>query len=104
MYSRRRLKGHVPQGLALDWALELGEAGVGDAPHIFSQHERGEDFSSTLTTLEGRPGLVKLAVEDSGFSELKRGHFWWLEDPEHRSFLPRSKDGRWQWYRSLFRP
>ena len=48
--------------------------------------------------------ILKLAVEVNSFAELKKGHDWWLQDPDRRAFLPRSKDGRWQWYRALYGP
>jgi shikimate 5-dehydrogenase len=58
-----------------------------------------------LARLSARPEpLVKMAVEVKDFTELQLGHQWWLENPAARVFLPRSKDGRWRWYRSLFGP
>jgi len=85
-----------------DWALELGEP-----PHeaqIISLHERDEDFPGTLARISNHKGHLKLAVEVKDFTELRAGHEWWKQNPEGRSFLPRSHDGRWRWYRSLFGP
>lgn len=50
---------------------------------------------------EGK-GLLKWAPYVSHWEELLRGHRWWKEDPKHRTFFPRSLEGRWQWYRELF--
>ncbi|MGZ3723934.1 MAG: shikimate kinase, partial [Bdellovibrionales bacterium] len=102
LFSRRQPQGEVPHGVALDWPLELGEPPPGTA--IVSLHERQEDFTSTLQRLTGYEGQLKLAVEVKDFTELKAGHEWYLQSPEQRSFLPRSQDGRWSWYRSLFGP
>jgi len=33
--------------------------------------------------------------------ELWQGHLWRAEAPDSRSFLPRSGDGRWSWYRQI---
>jgi shikimate 5-dehydrogenase len=46
--------------------------------------------------------IAKLSVPIRNFTELEAGHRWWRESPEERAFLPRSMDGRWQWYRCLF--
>lgn len=50
---------------------------------------------------EGK-SLLKWAPFVTHWEELIKGHRWWKEDPERRSFLPRSLEGRWQWYRELF--
>jgi shikimate 5-dehydrogenase/shikimate kinase len=93
LFSCRR-EGRAAHG-AYDWPLEMGSPR--GQPAILSLHEG--DWSK----LQGS-ALLKLAVEIENFIELERGHRWWLEDPQHRAFLPRSRDGRWQWYRSLFGP
>lgn len=93
----------------MDWALEMGppprEAG------IVALHERSGSLEAAITGLNlavqparqnGGQVIAKLAVQIQSFSELEVGHRWWQEDPEHRAFLPRSLDGRWQWYRALF--
>lgn len=86
-----------------DWALELGEPR--QAPSILSLHQRLPDFAGTLETLNPHRGsILKLAVEVHSFAELRLGHQWWLQDPLRRAFLPRSKNGRWRWYRSMFGP
>ncbi len=43
----------------------------------------------------------KLSPRIENFSDLWSGHLWQQEDPTKRSFLPRSEDGRWGWYREL---
>ncbi len=88
---------------AVDWPLEFGEPPF--PPEILSLHQRDEDFQATLAKVSRYfQSVIKLAVEVRGFEELLAGHRWWLEKPEKRAFLPRSEDGRWQWYRQLFGP
>jgi shikimate 5-dehydrogenase/shikimate kinase len=100
--SSVRKAGKIPAG-AVDWALELGTPpGYVD---ILSRHEREGSLQTTLKNFgTQKAGVLKLAIEIQNFTELEMGHDWWLKDPEKRAFLPRSADGRWRWYRSLFGP
>lgn len=86
-----------------DWPLELGLCSIG-VPRILSLHRKEEGLDNQLETLEvlGKKSHLKLAIEIDTWQELERCHDWWREDPVNRSFLPRSRDGRWMWYRSLF--
>jgi shikimate kinase len=100
----RRLRGEGPElPFKTDWALELGRPKK--PPYILSLHERADDLNQTLKSFAKESGeILKLAVNINTFDELIAGHKWWSEDPSHRAFLPRSNDGRWRWYRSLFGP
>ncbi|MCM2280698.1 MAG: shikimate synthase [Bdellovibrionaceae bacterium] len=97
----------VRSGAKWDWALELGTprsvASTLGIPTIVSLHERrsGENFAQALQRLteEGSTAHLKAALETSDWIELAQGHRWMLENPSGRSFLPRSSDGRWSWYR-----
>ena len=102
LYSRRTPEGIAPPGLGVDWALELGNPSL--EPQVTSLHESDEFFESALGHLARHKGILKMAEEVASFAELEQGHIWWLKDPSHRAFLPRSPDGRWRWYRSLFGP
>jgi shikimate 5-dehydrogenase/shikimate kinase len=95
-------------GALFDWPAELGpNAPLNLKPSIFSLHERTslETVSAAGRRLEQLKGQasshLKLAVEVHDFHELIEGHHWAQEDPANRSFLPRSPDGRWSWYRLL---
>ncbi|MBX3020998.1 MAG: hypothetical protein KF799_04920 [Bdellovibrionales bacterium] len=93
----------MPEAYKCDWPLEKGAPPR--RPFILSLHARDQEWSRCLEELTSHPAeIYKLAVEIRDFHELELGHKWWLEDPEHRAFLPRSVDGRWRWYRSLFGP
>lgn len=105
LYSIRKEapKESLPQQLMVDWAVELGVA----PPYarIVSLHERWPKLSDTLREFSNqKTAYLKAAPEVHSFSELLEGHQWWKKDPIRRSFLPRSSDGRWQWYRQLFGP
>ncbi len=87
----------APPGALVDWALEVGSPPPG--ADIVSLHAGGvAEGAARLTEHEGTAHL-KLAVEVGDFAELAAGHRWRMDDPEGRSFLPRSRDGRWSWYR-----
>lgn len=99
IYSRRVTKGQSPKGIMVDWPLELGPASM--TPQIFSLHEKTQSLKQALDKLRG-PAVLKAALSVDDFEELREGHEWWLEAPRQRAFLPRSVNGRWRWYRSLF--
>ncbi|MBI4211656.1 MAG: hypothetical protein HY540_03375 [Deltaproteobacteria bacterium] len=76
------------------------------ADSVCDLHDRlpGESLSEAISRLDqNNPDgkHLKLAVEIHSFHELLEGDAWMMADPEHRSFLPRSHDGRFQWYRLL---
>lgn len=90
-----------------DWAMELGKPD--DEFDVVSSHERGgngaEDLQETIKRLENATGantIRKLAVMIESLDELLLGHKWWKKDPDKNVFLPRSSDGRWQWYRAFY--
>ncbi len=93
-------------GLRQDWALELGSPQ--QKYYSISLHERAErslpEVIRDIEQWQPQAEILKLAVHVENFSELLLGHAWWLKDPARRSFLPRSSDGRWRWYRSLYGP
>lgn len=101
-----RLENHfqmpIVEGAKVDWALELREPKV-DHIDIFSLHYLKDSWPQELRRLEqiGKNKHLKLSPEVNNWAELKYAHEWWSEDPQNRSFLPRSKDGRWLWYRLL---
>jgi len=100
----------LPGKVVIDWALELGPPPPETS--IVSIHERAESLDAAIQAVTaaalsasaaaGSKVIAKLAVNVRDFNELEQGHQWWLESPESRAFLPRSHDGRWRWYRSLF--
>lgn len=91
-----------------DWPAEWPLA-PGLCPPVMSLHHREchESVMDAGRNLEkasrGLAPHLKLAVEVQSFGELWEGHLWAQEDPQHRTFLPRSSDGRWSWYRLLMK-
>lgn len=86
--------------VAFDWALELG------APpketKILSLHDVSErDLEIQLDNFnryEKEVTYLKLAPVVKKFSTLKTLHNWSYQSSK-RSFLPRSQDNKWKWYR-----
>lgn len=88
----------------IDWDLGLSELPLFlqeyGARLILSYHGPGtEKFFSWTYQYEQLGAHFKWAPEVATFSDLKIGHDWQGDRAETRSFLPRSPDGRWQWYR-----
>jgi shikimate 5-dehydrogenase len=88
----------------IDWALELGEpteilTQIPKEKIILSSHEK--ETLETLRTYESQVAHCKWAPEVETFEELLQGHRWQKSSPNKRSYLPRSVDGRWYWYRCL---
>jgi shikimate kinase len=100
-----------PQGNQIhyyDWALELGPI-----PQpvrflkqrlIISLHDfqEGEGLEGAMVRLqeEATKGVhLKFAPMIESFEELMAGYVWQQSDPQNHSFLPRSKNGRWKWFR-----
>lgn len=97
---------HLPlEEFFFDWPAEKGPCPHHLKPDIFSLHEKKGSLQDSLLRFEDQAperSHLKLAVEVDTWQELLEGHNWWREDPSNRSFLPRSQDGKWQWYRILF--
>ncbi|MGZ3768187.1 MAG: shikimate kinase [Bdellovibrio sp.] len=87
----------------VDWAYELGAPSaellslLPKEKIILSCHEISK-FHDWIQ-FEKFVGHMKFAPEIPSFADLKKGHSWQNEKPESRSFLPRSKNGDWEWYR-----
>ena len=86
------------------WDLSLGLPPKG--VNILSWHKRGKkELKSILEEFSGYKNYhLKLAIEIFSLRELKTAYDWWREEPKKRSFLPRSKEGRWLWFRQAFGP
>ncbi len=67
--------------------------------HSLTLGESLTELLQDLETFEISGYHIKLALEIESFTEVLQGHEWALQKPLQRSFLPRSRDGRWTWYR-----
>lgn len=92
----------IKNKLHWSWDLSLGKPPRG--AHILSLHQRGQNnLKKVLKDLSVYKNYsLKLAVEIFTLQELWDGLVWQREDPRRRSFLPRSPDGRWRWFRNAF--
>ncbi len=67
---------------------------------IVSSHlDRIELGIAALKPFENNHQKLSPVVEN--YEELWIGHHWQQEHPQNRSFLPRSQNGKWLWYRQL---
>ncbi|XGC80513.1 shikimate kinase [Bdellovibrio bacteriovorus] len=94
----------LQQAKWIDWAWELGPPEellklIPAEKLILSLHD-GSKFSD-WNQYERKVGHLKYAPEIDSYSELWSSHQWQKENPKKRSFLPRSEEGRWEWYRLL---
>ena len=65
---------------------------------IFSSHQ--DNMLAGINELSGQTSAhLKLSPLVLHWEELWQGHQWQQMDPQNRSFLPRSIEGRWKWYR-----
>lgn len=88
---------------ATDWAIELGPSPLQHNTFL-SLHERFENESieeAAERLLQAPAEHYKFAPPVHDFVELWAGHRFFAADTNKRSFLPRSADGRWSWYRQL---
>lgn len=88
----------------IDWDLSLV-----DAPAIlkgrcfYSYHSEETSFTEDLKKMKAFKEPIKWSPIITRFEFLEQGHDWVLQNPEQRSFLPRSPEGRWHWYRCLMK-
>ena len=84
------------------WDLKLG-APPKEAT-VLSLHERGgRPLKKILREFSRyKKHHLKLAVKIVTLRELWEGLQWQRKDPLRRSFLPRSQNGRWRWFRNGF--
>lgn len=70
-----------------------------EARWIFSSH--AESWSQALQGIQKAPAEMHLKISPviQTWQELTEGFQWQQVDPQRRSFLPRSKEGRWTWFR-----
>lgn len=109
-FSEFLKKTKMSQDVLVDWALELGDLKQLQSirSNILSLHEYlpGENLSSFLKRLESfsKNGLqLKASPMIESFSDLEVLWSWQQQDPANRSVLPRSKNGRWIWFRQIMK-
>lgn len=110
LYSFRHLKCDVELSQALkckyvDWDSSLGQSPtiLHNKEMVLSFHTQEESFEFDLKRLNLNGVSIKWSPLIHSFSDLELGHDWMMKAPSQRFFLPRSNDGRWQWYRLLMK-
>lgn len=107
-WSEYLVRPEVQEALAsafwVDWAAELGSPEellkhMTSDKLILSLHE--ERSLHVWESFEKYAAHLKYAPLTETFSSLLKGHLWQAVAPEKRSFLPRSPQGRWEWYRLM---
>lgn len=95
----------------VDWALELGAPPaeflrIPSQRHVISFHGKDATQLQDWSQWQKRNSGVHLkwAPELETWSELSDGQQWQLDAPGERSFLPRSRSGRWAWFRQWMLP
>ena len=98
--SKKFLK--VPNKTHWSWDISLGAPPKGVS--IVSLHKRGKVKLKTLLKdlSKYKNYHLKLAIEIFNLKELEIAYYWQKEDSKNRSFLPRSTEGRWLWFRQVF--
>lgn len=93
LISYRRHGSKIREGYRSDWAFELGEPL--SPVDIISFHGSNLNIVRALDFKEH----IKFSPLVLSFGQLKEFLDWQKDDPEKRSFLPRSENGRWAWVR-----
>lgn len=88
------------------WCWDLGLGPPKKDITVLSLHDRkGKDLKSLIKDFSKYKGVhLKLAPIIYNLQELWEGFCWQKEDWRNRSFLPRSLNGQWKWYRLAFGP
>ena len=89
-----------------NWSWDLSLGSPPEGVNILTLHDRNKkELKTVLKELSSYKNYhLKLAVEIFNLKELKTAYDWQCEDPENRSFLPRSKKEVWLWFRQAFGP
>lgn len=84
----------------VDWDITLGDIPKGLGKHFVSFHSN-DSFQDDFEKVKNIKTQVKWSPLVSNWENLEKGHLWAMESPSTRTFLPRSHDGRWNWYRRI---
>lgn len=91
----------------IDWAIELGKP---TSSFTNSQAKKIISFHDAINVSDGIEQMnsyasfgchLKFSPLVNNISDIVKGIEWQRKDPNNRSFLPRSSDGRWAWVRIL---
>ncbi len=100
LVSVRTENAKISSSVRIDWDINLSSLPEGLPPAIFSSHD-AQIVTGIEKLKQFSTGQLKLCPMVESFEELRIGHEWQKADPQNRSFLPRSANGKWQWWRLL---
>ena len=100
----------IKDRLLIDWALELGAPNEDEVNHcgIISSHN--EDLNKAIQELDPyKLQHLKLCPTVKTWEELQQGFNWQRDEPDRRSFLPRTDpvygdSSVWRWFREFIIP
>lgn len=104
LWSQKNVMEMLARVSWVDWAWELGtpEDVLKHVPRekiILSLHDYRD--RAEWMTFEKQVAHLKYAPEVISYEDLWVGHEWQRANPSRRSYLPRSSQARWDWYRLL---
>ena len=106
LYSSQKSKKFLSVQNKVHWSWDLSLGSPPKGVSILTLHDRkNKSLKSLLKEFSiYKKYHLKLAIEIYNLKELQIAYNWFCEDPKNRSFLPRSKEGRWLWFRQVFGP
>ena len=104
LFSSQASKKFLKISSKTHWSWDISLGHPPQRATVLSLHKRGRaSLKSLLKDFSKYKNYhLKLAVEIFNLKELETASHWQKEDPKNRSFLPRSKEGRWSWFRQAF--
>jgi shikimate kinase len=84
-----------PPHVKVDWDIKK-PIPANLSPYIISTHENKPD---ALLSYENSGSILKFCPEVNTWTELMEGLEWQKKNPQKHVFLPRSKNGKWSWFR-----
>lgn len=87
----------------VDWDLKRLVPASDQIYYLSTHEDRIDQALVVLKPYENTRYHLKLCPFVETWQDLKKGYEWQQQDPKKRNFLPRSKDGRWDWFRLLMK-
>jgi shikimate 5-dehydrogenase len=106
----KSLLAELPSGIKVDWALECGTPNEYELRSLTWISSHSDSVSHGINLLEKFGNFEqKLCPIVKTWEELQNGYHWQRQDPERRSFLPRTDSvygttSVWRWFREFILP
>ncbi len=91
----------ISDSVWLDWPIDgIPKVDIKKEGQTLIRSSHQDNIYSGIQELEHVPSVhLKLSPMVLHWKDLMVGHQWQQQDVKNRSFLPRSIEGRWKWYR-----